>query len=131
MVLLPPKPPNTNIMSEEKRTYKKFVDMGLEVMHRETTDPNMHVLSGKGLLNQQEARFVFIQSEPRGPRSVEVGRTKHGRIVRRPDGRYTATFRFGAGEQQILPALLAEMRRTTKYAVEDMEVQKSEKGGEK
>lgn len=113
-------------MSEEKRNYKRWSDVNLELMHREGVDPNMHVLSGRGLLNQHEQRFMFIQNEPRGPRSVEVGRTKHCRIVRRPDGKYTATLRFGAGESQILAALLAEVRRVTKYAIDDAETMERE-----
>lgn len=114
-----------NIMSEVKN-YKKWSDMAVELQHRQEVNPDMHVLNGKGLLNQHESRFTFIQNEPRGPRSVEVGRTKHCRIVRRPDGKYTATLRFGAGEQQLLAALLAEIRRVTKMAQEDMETQDAE-----
>ncbi len=105
----------TNAMIEKK--YKRFSDYSLEMMSQD--DPNMTVLRGKGLLNQQENRFIFVQNPPRGPRSVEVGRTAHSRTVRRPDGFYTVTFRFDSGEKQILAALLAEVRAVVKNAQAD------------
>lgn len=103
--------------------YKKFSDYSLEMMSQD--NPNMSVLRGKGLLNVQESRFTFVQNEPRGPRSVEVGRTAHSRFVRRPDGMYTATIRFDAGEKNILPALIAEVRSIAKSAQIDLEAQKA------
>lgn len=121
-------------MSE--RSYKKYSDYSLEMMSQDNA--NMSVLRGKGLLNLQESRFTFVQNEPRGPRSVEVGRTAHARFVRRPDGLYTATLRFDAGEKFILPALIAEVRAIAKSAQADWEAMKAtekaakkeEKGGE-
>lgn len=113
-------------MSES--SYKKFSDYSLEMQSHD--EPNMAILRGKGLLNQQEHRFTFVQNAPRGPRSVEVGRTRHCRFVRRPDGLYTATFRFDAGEKYVLSALLAEVRSVTKQAQEDREAQKRLKKGE-
>lgn len=118
-------------MSEKK--YKRFSDYSLEMMTQD--DANMTILRGKGLLNQQESRFTFVQNSPRGPRSVEVCRTAHSRSVRRPDGLYTVTFRFDASEKMVLPALLAEVRSVVKNAQADREVQKNmhketEKGGE-
>lgn len=121
-------------MSERK--YRKYSDYSLEMMSEYA---NMSVIRGKGLLNVQESRFTFVQNEPRGPRSVEVGRTAHCRFVRRPDGLYTATLRFNAGEKNLLPALIAEVRTITKQAQADKEIQdrtakeeekKSWKGGE-
>ena len=109
---------------------KRFSDYSLEMQSHD--EPNMAILRGKGLLNQQEHRFTFVQNAPRGPRSVEVGRTQHCRFVRRPDGMYTATLRFDAGEKFILSALLSEVRSIAKQAQADMEVQKQlkKKGGE-
>lgn len=105
-------------MSEKQ--YKRFSDYSLEMMAQD--DVNMVILRGKGLLNQQESRFTFVQNAPRGARSVEIGRTAHSRSVRRPDGLYTVTFRFDAGEKQVLPALLAEIRTIVKNAQTDKEV---------
>lgn len=109
---------------KEDNSYKRWTDMSLEIQHRAAADPNMHVLNGRGLLNQFEHRFTFVQNEPRGARSREVGRTKHSRIVCRPDGRYTATLRFDACEPQLLSAILAEVRRVVKYAIDDNEQQR-------
>lgn len=101
----------------EKFDYKKFGDYSIEMMSQQ--ESNMRVLRGKGLLNVQEARFTFVQNPPRGPRSVEVGRCKHARIVRRPDGMYTVTLRFDAKEKYILAALISEVRNCVNFAQED------------
>lgn len=117
-----------------ERSYKKYSDYSLEMMAQE--EPNMNVLRGKGLLNVQESRFTFVQNAPRGPRSVEVGRTAHARFVRRPDGMYTATIRFDASDKYIAAALIAEVRSIAKTAQADWEAQKArakeeeKKGGE-
>lgn len=115
--------------------YKRFSDYTLEMQAQE--DSNMNVLRGKGLLNVNESRFTFVQNAPRGPRSVEVGRTAHSRFVRRPDGLYTATLRFDAGEKYILAALIAEVRSIAKVAQADRaamlaaeKIQKKEGGEE-
>lgn len=118
-------------MSE--RSYKKYSDYSLEMMTE--ANSNMNVLRGKGLLNVQESRFTFVQNAPRGPRSVEVGRTAHSRFVRRPDGMYTATIRFDASDKYIVAALIAEVRAIARAAQADWEVQKAKvkeekKGGE-
>ncbi len=119
-------------MSE--RSYKKYSDYSLEMMSEDSS--NMKVLRGKGLLNVQESRFTFVQNAPRGPRSVEVGRTAHSRFVRRPDGLYTATIRFDASDKYIAAALIAEVRAIAKTAQADWEAQKArtreeeKKGGE-
>ena len=114
-------------------SYRKYSDYSLEMQSRE--EPDMVVIHGKGLLNAHEQRFTFVQNPKRGPRSTEIGRTSHSRSVRRPDGLYTVTFRFDAGEKLLLPALLAEVRAVVKHAQADQEVQKrmakeEKKGGE-
>lgn len=114
------------IYAMSEKMYRRFSDYSLEMMAQD--EPNMVILRGKGLLNQEEARFTFVQNPPRGARSVEVGRTAHSRSVRRPDGLYTVTFRFDASEKQVLPALLAEVRSVVKNAQADREVQKKQKG---
>lgn len=92
---------------------------------------NMVLLRGKALLNEDESRLTFIQNTPRGARSVEVGRSGHSRIVRRPDGLYTLTFRFDVKEKFLKESLLAEIREVVKLAEADKKVQvqieKSEK----
>ena len=119
-------------MSERK--YQKYSDYSLEIMTQDA--PNMNVIRGKGLLNVHESRFTFVQNPPRGPRSVEVGRTAHSRFVRRPDGLYTATLRFDASEKYVVAALIAEVRSIARIAQADFEAikiaekAKREKGGE-
>lgn len=114
-----------------KHSYKKYTDYSVEMMSQE--DNNMRVLRGKALLNAQESRLTFVQNEPRGPRSVEVFRTPHARLVRRPDGLYTATFRFAAGEKMLLPALISEVRATVLAAQANLvhENTQGEKGVDK
>ena len=80
----------------------------------------MRVLRGRALLNQSESRFTFVQNEPTRVRSKQVYRTEHSRLVRRPDGKYTLTLRFDAGEKYVVSALQAEVRNAAKMAVNDM-----------
>lgn len=90
-------------------TYKRYSDYNVELY---TLDPTVErrVISGKALLTPEKNEFTFSQTAPRGPRSVEIGRTLHARFVRRPDGDYTATFRFSADEKNIREQLIAEVR---------------------
>ena len=112
----------TTVM-ETQFVYEKLTDMSVEL----NTQPerNMCVLRGRALLNENESRFSFVQNPPRGARSVEVGRTAHSRYVRRPDGLYTLTVRFDAGEKMLLPALLSEMRAVVKGAIADKEMNRN------
>lgn len=80
-------------------------------MYTVDADPENKLLRGRALLNPQKKEFAFVQNTPRGPRSVEVGRTLHSRYVCRPDGDYTVTVRFGADEKNIREQLLAETRQ--------------------
>ena len=57
----------------------------LDVSRHTLSEPNMRVMRGKALLDDEASDFKFVENEPRGPRSVEVGRTAHSRFVRRPD----------------------------------------------
>ena len=92
--------------------------MSVEMMSQEKR--NMVVLRGKVLLNEEEERLSFVQNEPRGPRSVEVGRGEHSRIVRRPDGLYTLTLRFDVKEKYVREAMIAEVRNAVNMALEEM-----------
>ena len=70
----------------------------------------MRLLRGRALMNPEKKEFAFVQNTPRGPRSVEVGRTLHSRYVCRPDGEYTVTVHFAANEGNIREQLLSETR---------------------
>lgn len=97
--------------------YTKLNDMSLEMQTQ--SDKNMTLLHGKALLNETESRFIFMQNKPRGPRSIEVGRSEHCRLVRRPDGLYTLTFRFDSNEKYVSEQLLTELRNIVRVAKED------------
>lgn len=85
------------------------------------------LLRGRALLDVESKKFVFAQNEPRGPRSTEVGRTMHSRLVRRPDSRYTLTFScMDGGEKQLREQLIAEVRDVMKMINADLERQKRE-----
>lgn len=116
-------------MENSDYVFSKLEDMTVSMQTQE--QKNMTVLRGKALLNECEQRFTFIQNKPRGKRSVEIGRSDHSRIVRRPDGLYTLTFRFSANEKFLKELLLSEIREVVKLAKEDSETQKrAKKGGE-
>lgn len=115
--------------------YKRLPDMSVD-MYTLDEEPEMQLLRGRALLNPDKKEFAFVQNTPRGPRSVEVGRTLHARYVRRPDGGYTATVRFEGDESQLREKLLSEVREMVTMVGEDMKRQKAaakkqEKGGEK
>lgn len=76
-------------------------------------------MRGKALLSPQECEMTFIENPPHGPRSVEVGRTRSSRFVRRPDGLYTVTFRFNAAMPRLKENAVAEMRQVAKMIAED------------
>lgn len=90
--------------------FKTMPNMSVD-MYTVDADPENKLLRGRALLNPQKKEFAFVQNTPRGPRSVEVGRTLHSRYVCRPDGDYTVTVRFGADEKNIREQLLAETRQ--------------------
>ena len=70
---------------------------------------NMQSLHGRLVVDTAERRLFFQQASPRGPRSREVMRTDHSRLVRRPDGTFTLTFRFALEEEELRKQLLREM----------------------
>ena len=67
------------------------------------------ILRGRALYNDCENEMTFVENTPRGARSVEVGRTVHGRCVRRPDGLYTFTLRIDADIKYLRANLVAEV----------------------
>ena len=94
---------------------------------RTRTNPNMRVMRGKALLDDEASDFKFVENEPRGPRSVEVGRTLHSRFVRRPDGMYTITFRCDASTKYLRETLTAEVAEIVKMITADKKVQSNGK----
>lgn len=77
------------------------------------------VVGGKLLQWAASKEVTFVQNGPRGPRSVEIGRTAHARMVRLLNGRYSARFVFAAGEREIGYQLIAEIRELNKMATTD------------
>ena len=99
----------------------------LDVSMHTRTNPNMRVMSGKALLDDEASDFKFVENEPRGPRSVEVGRTVHSRFVRRPDGMYTITFRCDAATKYLRETLTAEVAEIVKMITADKKAQNNGK----
>lgn len=106
--------------------YKNMPDMSVD-MYTVDADPENKLLRGRALLNPQKKEFAFVQNTPRGPRSVEVGRTLHSRYVCRPDGGYTVTVRFAAEEKNIREQLLAETRQIVSSVLEHFKVAESQR----
>lgn len=105
-------------------------DMSVD-MYTVDAAPENKLLRGRALLNPQKKQFAFVQNTPRGPRSVEVGRTLHSRYVCRPDGDYTVTVRFGAQEKNIREQLLAETRQIVSSVQEHFKVAEAQRKKEK
>lgn len=125
---------NTKTM-ERDNEFRGNVSLAVQAQR----DPNMRVMRGKALLDAAVSDFKFVENEPRGPRSVEVGRTSHSRFVRRPDEGYTITFRVQAGEKYLRESLTAEVAELVKVISADaaalkaarMAAEKEAKNGEK
>ena len=73
------------------------------------------VLNGKLFVNTQKRQASFTQNRPRGPRSTEMIRTPHARLVRRPDGDFTLTFHFSEEEYAVAPQLLEELQKVIDF----------------
>ncbi len=98
-------------METNSFTYTKLTDMTVGMQSQE--DRNLQVLHGRVLLNEKENRMLFMQNPPRGPRSQEVMRTAHSRLVLTPHGNYTLTFRFSPLEKDLHSILVGEMEKVT------------------
>lgn len=94
-------------MNNTEFSYKKYTKMTVGMRSQE--ERNLQVLRGQVLLNEAESRLTFIQNRPRGPRSLELLRTQHSRLVRRHDGGYTLTFRFLSTDHEVLQRMVEEM----------------------
>ena len=95
----------------------------LDVSMHTLSEPNMRVMRGKALLDDEALDFKFVENPPRGPRSVEIGRTVHSRFVRRPDGLYTVTFRCDASTKYLRETLTAEVAEIVKMITADKKAQ--------
>ena len=73
--------------------YRRVKDICVD-MYTSDAAVEKRLLHGKVFLNSDKGEILFAQNAPRGPRSVEIGRTLHSRYVRRPDGMYTITLRL-------------------------------------
>lgn len=100
---------------------KKWTDMSVKIHSRNDRQVEHHLLRGRALLSPEEAEFTFVENEPRGKRSVEIGRTMHSRFVRRPDGGYTITFRFGGREPYLRSTFISEVRDVVSAIGKDLE----------
>ena len=109
---------------QQKKTprYRRVKDICVD-MYTQQDAVEKRLLNGKALLNTEKGEFIFAQNPPRGPRSVEIGRTAHTRFVRRPDGLYTVTIRVDAQERNLREQLLAEVRDITKVLKLDYQKQ--------
>lgn len=114
--------------SEEVATnvYQKFNDYTVKVVARQKTAVR-RAFGAKATIIPEEGELWLVENKPRGPKSKEVGRTIHSRMVRRIDGNYTLTLRFSADERQIREQLLAETRRMATLADEDRQTVKGGK----
>ena len=108
----------------EKTTprYRRVKDICVD-LYTQTETIEKRLINGRALLNTDKGEFLFAQNPPRGPRSIEIGRTAHSRFVRRPDGLYTITLRVDVQERNLREQLLAEVRDITKALVLDNQKQ--------
>lgn len=87
------------------------------------------ILRGRVLIDPSDSRCTVVQNTPRGARSREIGRTMHARIVERPDGDFTITFRIPRNEKFKRETLIVESRTLAKIMNEITEAkpQKNER----
>ena len=84
----------------------------------------MRVMAGKALLDEESSDMKFVENPPRGPRSIEVGRTAHSRYICRPDGLYTITLRIDASSRYLRETLTSEIAEISKNIELDYKLQK-------
>ena len=106
-------------MDTHQSQYKRYIDYSVDLYSR-SDDAENRLLRGRALLNTQKGELSFVENAPRGPRSVEIGRTFHSRFVRRPDGGYTVTLRVSAMNPIIREELLSEVRDVCRGIMDDL-----------
>lgn len=97
----------------------KVDNIALTMVTEGSEPPDKRIIRGRGFLQAEESRFLFVQNEKKYVKSVEVGRTRHSRLIRRVDGSYVVTFRFDAKAKYIKSDLQAEVRDIVDAAIED------------
>lgn len=91
-------------------------------MYTREEEVEKRLLRGRVLLDSDEKTLLFAQNEPRGPRSKEIFRGDHSRLVRRPDGNYTMSFcAVDIGEINLREAMIAEVRKGVDAMKKDKE----------
>ena len=90
---------------------KKVKALQNMTMFIETEKENIHLqpMNGRMLVNTVERCSLFVPNKPRGPRSVEIMRTNHARMVRRPNGKYSISIQFSPEEFHISEQLMLEI----------------------
>lgn len=102
----------------------------------EVTDETFKTRRGKALVNVVDKELTFIQDQPRGDRSTEVGRSLHGRMRKKPNGKYGLNFTFSIDEKFVKENLIVELRNLLKAEEGSLKRQQAksrkdvEKGGE-
>lgn len=89
----------------------------------EVTDETLKSRRGKAFVNVVDKELTFIQDQPRGARATEVGRSLHGRMRKKPDGRYGLNFTFAMDEKFIKENLLVELRNLIRAEIESLKRQ--------
>ena len=104
-------------------TYQKFSDYTLKVLSCKKVETR-RAFGAKVVIVPEESETWITENPPRGPKSSEVGRSVHSRMVRRPDGLYTLTFRFSAEENRLREQLVSEIGYQTAAAISDRKSRK-------
>lgn len=99
-----------------KRTYSRFTDYSLKVLSV-NEQPTNRKISGRVVILPEESEATIIENAPRGPRSIEIGRSINSRLVKRHDGKFTMTLRFDPSEKYILSTLIAQVRELVSKAI--------------
>lgn len=97
------------------KTYNIHILNNMTVNLQSQENYDQKVLNGKLFVNTEKRQASFAQNKPRGPRSTEMMRTPHSRLVRRPDGDYTLTFRFSTKEYGVGPQMLDELQKVVDF----------------
>lgn len=101
----------------------KFEHMEVSVFAQQVQVINQ-VLRGRVLIDPGDQRCLVVENPPRGQRSREIGRTMHARIVERPDGDFTITFRIKRKEKYKRESMIAECRALAKIMEEITKIEK-------
>lgn len=99
-------------MEENSYVYSKLEEMTVSMQSQ--PEKNLRLLRGKAFLDENSKSFTFVQYEQRNKRSVEVCRSTHGRLVKKPSGDFTLTFRFDEDTRDIKETLISEIRTIVK-----------------